>query len=93
MDEFDGGGVLTEGVDLLFVDGGFAAEAVLGGADGVQDVGVVVAGFGLVDVLEADVVAALGFHVRDGAGEGEEGVGLVEEVDCVGDDPEVGGLG
>ena len=92
VNEFDGGGVLAEGFDFFLFDRGCSAEARLDGADGVQDFGQVLPRFGFVHVLQRDVVARLGFHVRDGAREGEDGVGFVEGADGVGDDPEVGGL-
>ena len=49
----------------------------------------VLSGFGFVDVLEVDVIARLGLHVREGAGEGEDLVGRVEAGYGVGDEPEI----
>ena len=51
--------------------------------------GEVLSGFGFVDVLQVDVIARLGFHVWEGAGEREDLVGAVEAGDGVGDEPEV----
>ena len=89
-DEPDKGGPFAKGFDFAVRDR--RCETVDGGllvADVGSHFGEVAARFAVVDVLQLDVVGRLGFHVREGAGEGEDAVVRVELVDCVGDEPEV----
>ena len=48
--------------------------------------------FRLVDVLKLDVVGGLGLHVWEGAWKGEDVLGGVKDGNCMGDEPEGGGL-
>lgn len=96
-DQFDKRGTLAKGFDLPLVNHGVRvwrvwvvlSESLLGAPHCGDHFSEVLSGFGFVDVLEVDVIARLGLHVREGAGEGEDLVGRVEAGYGVGDEPEI----
>lgn len=97
VDQFDKRGAFAKGFDLPLVNHGVRvgrvrvvlSESLLGASHRGDHFCEILPGFGFVDVLQVDVIARLGFHVRESAGEREDVVGGVEAGDGVGDEPEI----